>query len=169
MFDFFIRIRLHYTIFIYTVIKIYLWNNYYLWLRYTFITFEKVCCPSDSFWAQLNQLNTKAGGPTSTRQDWQNKLKGIVHPKMKKKVINYRNKQTLCSSSEHFLWNPRAFWPCIDSNALNHYFNHVLTLFLGLERVSCVAVFGFGTRRGWVINDVIFIFGWTKPLSGLKV
>ncbi len=25
--------------------------------------------------------------------------------------------------------------------------------------------YGFGTTRGWVINDRIFIFGWTIPLS----
>ncbi len=36
------------------------------------------------------------------------------------------------------------------------YFNDVLTTFLGLERVICVAVYGgFGTTWGWVINDRI--------------
>ncbi len=70
---------------------------------------------------------------------------------------------------------------------LNHwchmdYFNDVLTTLLGLECVSCVAVYGgsgssrisskissfvfwrsykFGTTWRWVIND---IFGWTIPL-----
>ncbi len=29
------------------------------------------------------------------------------------------------------------------------------------ERRSC----GFVTTLGWVINDIIFIFGWTNPLS----
>ncbi len=67
------------------------------------------------------------------------------------------------------------------------YFNDVLTTFLGLERVSCVAVYrgsessrihqkylnlcsedergitGWTSWR-WVINDRIFIFGWTIPL-----
>ncbi len=68
------------------------------------------------------------------------------------------------------------------------YFNNVLT-FLGLERVTGVAVYagskktlgfhhkylnvcskderrsyGFGTTWVWVINDRIFIFGWTIPL-----
>ncbi len=74
---------------------------------------------------------------------------------------------------------------------LNHwwhmdYFNNVLTTFLGLECVSCIAVYGgsessrnsqkylhlcsederrsygFGTTWGWVINDRIF--GWTISL-----
>ncbi len=69
------------------------------------------------------------------------------------------------------------------------YFNNVLTNFLGLERVSCVAVmqgqkalrfnknylnlcsederrsYRFGTTWGWVINDRIFIFAWTNPLK----
>ncbi len=69
------------------------------------------------------------------------------------------------------------------------YFNDVFTTFLGLEPVSCIAVYGgsessrisskylnlcsvdelrsygFGTTRGWVINDSIFIFGWTNPLK----
>ncbi len=74
---------------------------------------------------------------------------------------------------------------------LNHwchmdYFNDVLTMFLDLDRVRILAVYGrvkellgihhqylnlcsederrsyrFGTTWGWVINDRIFIFGWT--------
>ncbi len=80
---------------------------------------------------------------------------------------------------------------------LNHschmdYFNDVLNIFLGLEHVSCVVVYGgsecsrissknlnlcsederrsyrFGTTQRWVINDSIFIFGWTIPLSFVK-
>ncbi len=77
---------------------------------------------------------------------------------------------------------------------LNHwchmdYFNSVLATFLALENVSCVAVYagsessrifiknililssederrsyGFGTTWRWVINDRMFIFGWTIPL-----
>ncbi len=52
-------------------------------------------------------------------------FKGIFHPKMKiLSVITHPhvvpNLQDLHSSSEHklryFWWNPRAFWPCIDSN-----------------------------------------------------
>ncbi len=48
----------------------------------------------------------------------------IVHPKMKmQSLITHPhvvpNPEDLLSSSEHklryFLWNPRAFWPCIDS------------------------------------------------------
>ncbi len=63
------------------------------------------------------------------------------------------------------------------------HFNNVLTTFLGLERVSCIAVYGgsecvfedeqrsyrFGTTWGWVINDRIFIFGRTIPLNWLKM
>ncbi len=67
------------------------------------------------------------------------------------------------------------------------YFNDGLTTFLGLEHFSCVAVYGgpeslgfnhlnlcsedewrsygFGKARGWVINDRIFIFGWTITLK----
>ncbi len=61
------------------------------------------------------------------------------------------------------------------------YYNDVLTTFLGLERVSCIAVYavwklfdftqkylnlcsedeqisyGFGTTWGWVVNDIICI------------
>ncbi len=66
------------------------------------------------------------------------------------------------------------------------YFNNVLTTFLGFERGSRGAVYGgsessqisskilcsedeqrsygFKTTWGWVINDRIFIFGWTIPL-----
>ncbi len=53
-------------------------------------------------------------------------FKGIVHPKMKiLSIITHShvipNPKDLRSSSEHklryFWWNPRAFWPCIDSNA----------------------------------------------------
>ncbi len=67
--------------------------------------------------------------------------------------------------------------------------NNVLTTFLGLECGSCIAVYagqkaigfhqkylnlcskderksyGFGTTWGRVINDRIFIFGWTIPLN----
>ncbi len=25
--------------------------------------------------------------------------------------------------------------------------------------------YGFGTTRGWIINNIIFIFGWTYPLT----
>ncbi len=69
------------------------------------------------------------------------------------------------------------------------YFNDFFTTFLGLGRISCVAVYagsessrisskylnlcsederrscGFGTTWGWVINDRIYIFGWTIPLK----
>ncbi len=63
------------------------------------------------------------------------------------------------------------------------YFN--MFTFLGLERVSCIAVYAgsessdfikhilicvlkmFGTSWGWVINDRIFVFGWTIPLINL--
>ncbi len=69
------------------------------------------------------------------------------------------------------------------------YFNDVLTTFLGLQRVSFLAVYGgsessrflqkylnlcsedewksyrFGTTWGWVINDWIFICEWTIPLK----
>ncbi len=57
--------------------------------------------------------------------DYYKCVKGIVHPKMKiLSLITHRhvfpNPQDLRSSSEHkltyFWWNPRAFWPCIDSN-----------------------------------------------------
>ncbi len=58
---------------------------------------------------------------------YQNHLfKGIVYPKMKMlSLITHHlvvsNQYDLRSSSEHklryFWWNPRAFWPCIDSNA----------------------------------------------------
>ncbi len=75
---------------------------------------------------------------------------------------------------------------CIITLQLNHWchmdcFNDVLTTFMGLECGSCVAVYagseplrfhqkdelmsyGFGTTWGWVINDRIWIFGWTIPL-----
>ncbi len=67
------------------------------------------------------------------------------------------------------------------------YFNNVLNTFLDLKLVSCVTVYTgsesswtsskilnlcsedeqrsskFGTAWGWVINDGIFIFGWTIP------
>ncbi len=75
---------------------------------------------------------------------------------------------------------------------LNHwchmdYFNNVLTTFLGLDvSVTLLSMqgqkalgfhqiylnscsddermsYGFGTTWGWVINDRIFIFGWTIP------
>ncbi len=77
---------------------------------------------------------------------------------------------------------------------LNHwchmdYFNDVLTTFLGVEHGSCIAAYAgsensdfiknflhlcsedertsywFGTTWGWVINNRIFIFGWTIPLK----
>ncbi len=60
--------------------------------------------------------------PGWTDQD----LKGIVNPKMKiLSLITHPhvvpNPLDFHSSSKHklryFLWNPRAFWPCIDSNA----------------------------------------------------
>ncbi len=81
---------------------------------------------------------------------------------------------------------------------LNHwchmdYFNNVLTTFLGLERVSSVAIYescqkalgfhqkylnlhskdegrsyGFGMTWGWVNNDGIFIFGWKSTLKYFK-
>ncbi len=52
-------------------------------------------------------------------------FKVIVHPKMK--ILSlithlhvFPNPEDFCSSLEHKLgyvwWNPRAFWPCIDSN-----------------------------------------------------
>ncbi len=74
---------------------------------------------------------------------------------------------------------------------LNHwchmdYFNDLLATFLSLDRVRILAVYGgsessrnssknilicvpkmnegLGTTWGWVINDRIFIFGWTIPL-----
>ncbi len=69
------------------------------------------------------------------------------------------------------------------------YFNKILTTFLSLDGVRILAVYrgqkalgshqkylnlcsederrsyGFGTTWGWVINDRIFIFGWTISLS----
>ncbi len=65
---------------------------------------------------------------------------------------------------------------------MTDYFNDVLITVLGLEYVSCVAVYaGSESSRivpkmkdgltslerhgGWVINDCILIFGWTIPLS----
>ncbi len=69
---------------------------------------------------------------------------------------------------------------------LNHwchmdYFNNVLTTFLGLECVSCIAVYcrvrwlskmseglmGLERHEDGVINDRIFIYGWTVLLSWL--
>ncbi len=71
------------------------------------------------------------------------------------------------------------------------YFTDVLTTFLGLERVSCIAVYGgsessrispkniliciLRMSKGlmglweWVINDRIFIFVWTIPLIWLSL
>ncbi len=57
------------------------------------------------------------------------KLKGIVHKKEILSLISHPhvvpNLQDLCLSSEHklryFWWNPRAFWPCIDSNATDRF------------------------------------------------
>ncbi len=51
-------------------------------------------------------------------------LNGIVHPNIILSLITdphvVPNPQDLHSSSEHklrnFWWNPRAFWPCVDSN-----------------------------------------------------
>ncbi len=63
----------------------------------------------------------------------------------------------------------------------------LLPYYLALECGSCVAVYefhqkylnlcsedewrsyGFGTTWGWVINDRIFIFGWTIPLSCIVI
>ncbi len=55
-------------------------------------------------------------------------LKGIVQQK-KNQILSYITRthiipnpqEALCKSKKYklryFLWNPRAFWPCIDSNA----------------------------------------------------
>ncbi len=59
---------------------------------------------------------------------------------------------------------------------LNHwchmdYFNNVLTIFLGLERVICIAgrrSYGFENTLRRVINDRIFVFwGWIIPLKNI--
>ncbi len=74
---------------------------------------------------------------------------------------------SLCTKkySHSFITLRLNHWCCID------YFNNVLTYlpaFLGLERGGCAAVYarsyGFGMTWGWVINDRIFIFGWTLSL-----
>jgi len=43
------------------------------------------------------------------------------------------------------------------------------TLGLNLNILNCSEderrSYGLGTTWGWVINDLIFIFGWTNPLS----
>ncbi len=73
------------------------------------------------------------------------------------------------------------------------YFTDLFTTFLNLDRVWTLAVYagsessqvpskylnlcsederrsyGFETTSGWVINDRIFIFGWTNPLSHLII
>ncbi len=65
------------------------------------------------------------------------------------------------------------------------YFNNVLTTFLGLKRVSCIAIYAVSessriwSKKSWfvfrrwttglegqeVINDRIVIFVWTIPLK----
>ncbi len=67
------------------------------------------------------------------------------------------------------------------------YFNDVIATFLGLERVSSIVVYAESEnwdfvknilicvpkmnsltgseRHGWVLNDRIFVFGWTIPLK----
>ncbi len=63
------------------------------------------------------------------------------------------------------------------------YFTDLLATFLDLDRVNHIAVYGmvrelsecikkyeqsfygFGTTWGWVINDKIFILGWSNLLN----
>ncbi len=128
-------------------------------------------------------------------------FKGIVHPKMNVPWYSHERASKTDTEEKHLLNKVLIFvfsahkkysrsfiklrlihWCHMD------YFNDVLTTLLGLERVSCVAVYmqgqkalgfhqkylkcsederrsyGFGTTRGWVINDRMFIFVWTIPL-----
>ncbi len=93
-----------------------------------------------------------------------------------------------------FFFSHKKYSPSFIKLQLNHwcymdYFNNVLTMFLAFERLITLLSmqgqkalgfhqkylnlysedeqrsYGFGTTWGWVINDRIFIFGWTIPLN----
>ncbi len=49
-----------------------------------------------------------------------------------------------------------------------HYFNDVLTTFLGLERVSCVAVYAGQKALGLYKNVLIFVQKLNEGLTGLE-
>ncbi len=48
------------------------------------------------------------------------------------------------------------------------YFNDVLTTFLGLERVSCVAVYGVRKLSDFIKNILICVLKMNQGLTGLE-
>ncbi len=104
-------------------------------------------------------------------------------PKNENYVMNYSPSCCSKAISPSFIFRT-YHWCHMD------YFNVILTTFLSLEHVCCIAVYAgseklvdfiknifvylcsedewrfyrFGTTWEWVINDRIFIFGWTIPL-----
>ncbi len=48
------------------------------------------------------------------------------------------------------------------------YFNYVLTTFLGLERVSCVAVYGVRKLSDFIKNILICVLKMNEGLTGLE-
>ncbi len=80
------------------------------------------------YWFVKKKKKTNSNASNSIVFCWDLSLKGMVHPRMK--ILSLitlphvvPNPQDLRSSSERklrcFWWNPRAFWPSIDSNAHN--------------------------------------------------
>jgi len=87
------------------------------------------------------------------------------------------NQYELSSSCEHklrYFWlNSRAFWLCIDKItnkvAIFVFFaheNYSSSILVALQRLfpeDKQSSYGFAMTLGWIINDRIFISGWTIP------
>ncbi len=107
-------------------------------------------------------------------------FKGIAQNDPKMKIISLithprvvPNPSDLCSSSEHKL----IYFYLLNQWCHVDYFNDVLTTFLGLDWVSCVAVYGGGGGGGgggvrklsdFIKNILICVLKMNEGLTGLK-
>ncbi len=108
---------------------------------------------------------------TSTRETVERKLwNKIVFVLFAQKVFSWLHKITVDRLMSHGLlcrssWYFSGPWSCKDPCCLWEGLRALRfkQKYLNLCSEDEQRSYGFGTTSGWVINDIIFIFGWTNP------
>ncbi len=89
--------------------------------------------------------------------------------------------KTILVASKHYCWTTNVTWTILMPSLLPFWaLNVSVDLLYTGSKISWISSkhlnlcsederrsYGFGTTREWVINNRIFIFGWTNPLINL--
>ncbi len=83
-----------------------------------------------------------------------------------------------CLGCKYFWWNPKVFWPCIDSNTTDTFkaqdidkrvchISGSIIILRSYENIFCAPLFNYLFSSVSVFNEQIFIFEWTIPFDSV--